>query len=313
MKELRLVLEEKLLIRREKKEVMSQLPSKVREMIILDPDLIQLNSKSLKQASKNMDNLNLKGMEKRGALLNYFQETAKAKVAAVGQYILDMLENGEKFIVFAHHQLMLDELQTVCESAKHDYIRIDGSTGSEKRQTLVDKFQNQEKCKCALLSITAASTGITLTQSSLVIFGELYWNPGILIQAEDRAYRIGQKNSVTVQYLCARGTADDQIWPLVNDKLNVLSKAGLTKEDLREAGTLDKAAPNIKKVFEDLIEIDENVEMSNSDEAKPKSLVSPSKTKHADTKNQPKIDELLRGVDLSEFMDNSPPNKKYKA
>lgn len=81
----------------------------------------------------------------------------------------------------------------------------------------------------AILSITAASSGLTLTKANLVVFAELFWNPGILVQAEDRVYRIGQKDSVMIQYLYAKGTADDKIWPLVNEKLNVLSKAGLTK------------------------------------------------------------------------------------
>jgi SWI/SNF-related matrix-associated actin-dependent regulator 1 of chromatin subfamily A len=70
MTELRTILEEKILIRREKKDVMSQLPSKIREQIILDPALIELNTKSLRQASNLMNQEHLKGMEKRGKL-NY--------------------------------------------------------------------------------------------------------------------------------------------------------------------------------------------------------------------------------------------------
>lgn len=94
--------------------------------------------------------------------------------------MLDLLEAGKKFLVFAHHQSMLDSLQAEVEEMKYDFIRIDGSTASEQRQVLVDKFQKDEKCLCALLSITAANSGITLTAASLVCFAELYWNPGIL-------------------------------------------------------------------------------------------------------------------------------------
>ena len=72
MKELKSLLEEKILMRREKKDVIHQLPSKIRETVVLNPSLIELNMKSLKNASSKMDE-NLKGMEKRGALLTYFQ------------------------------------------------------------------------------------------------------------------------------------------------------------------------------------------------------------------------------------------------
>jgi SWI/SNF-related matrix-associated actin-dependent regulator 1 of chromatin subfamily A len=228
MKELQLILEEKVMIRREKKDVITQLPTKVREMIILDPSLIEIDKKSLKQASSQMNNEKLKGMEKRGALLTFFSETSKVKAKAVCEYVREFLDSGRKFIVFAHHQSMLDALQAECEQGKYDYMRIDGSTNSEKRTANVDKFQTHEKCRIAILSITAANSGITLTEANLVLFAELFWNPGILVQAEDRVYRIGQRNSVMIQYLCAKSTADDFIWPLVNDKLSVLSKAGKT-------------------------------------------------------------------------------------
>lgn len=179
MKELRLLLEEKILIRREKKDVIQELPSKMREMVILNPALIELNTKSLKQASNKMEE-NLKGMEKRGALLKYFQETSKAKARAVCEYVNDLLESDKKFLVFAHHQSMLDEIENECQKNKYDYIRIDGSTSSENRQVYVNRFQTSDKCQCALLSITAANSGITLTQANLVVFAELFWNPGIL-------------------------------------------------------------------------------------------------------------------------------------
>ena len=180
MTELRTLLEEKLLIRREKKDVIQQLPTKMREMVILNPNLIELNVRSLKVASNKMQNDDLKGMEKRGALLGYFQETCKVKAKAVCEYVIDLLEADKKFLVFAHHQNMLDELEKECLTHKYEYIRIDGSTNSEKRQHFVDKFQNDDNCKCALLSITAANSGITLTQAHLVVFAELFWNPGIL-------------------------------------------------------------------------------------------------------------------------------------
>ena len=90
----------------------------------------------------------------------------------------------------------------------------------------------------------SSSTGLTLTSAQLVLFAELFWNPGILTQAEDRAHRIGQSDSVIVRYLVATGTADDHLWTLISQKLDVLNKAGLSKDNF-----MDKdSGENIKQV-----------------------------------------------------------------
>ncbi|GCC16313.1 hypothetical protein chiPu_0022554, partial [Chiloscyllium punctatum] len=95
---------------------------------------------------------------------------------------------------------------------KVKFIRIDGSTSSSDRQSLCDQFQFSEQRCVAVLSITAANMGLTLSSADLVIIAELFWNPGILFQAEDRVHRIGQSNCVDIHYLVARGTADDYLW-----------------------------------------------------------------------------------------------------
>ena len=115
------------------------------------------------------------------------------------------------------------------------FLRIDGSTNSVMRKHLVDAFQCDDNVRVALLSITAANSGLTLTAAHLVVFAELFWNPGILTQAEDRAHRIGQTDSVTVQYLVAKGTADDELWPMIQRKLDVLNKAGLSKDNFTDS------------------------------------------------------------------------------
>ncbi len=91
-------------------------------------------------------------------------------------------------------------------------MRIDGNTPSKERTAIVAKFQDDPDTRIALLSITAANTGLTLTAATTVIFAELFWNPGTLVQAEDRAFRVGQKSNVVAKYLVATGTADDYLW-----------------------------------------------------------------------------------------------------
>ncbi len=62
---------------------------------------------------------------------------------------------------------------------KYQYIRIDGSTGTELRNIRCEEFQTCESIRVALLSITAANAGLNLTAASLVVFAELFWNPGV--------------------------------------------------------------------------------------------------------------------------------------
>lgn len=254
MNELQLLLEETVMIRRLKSNVITQLPPKTRQMIILDPHSIQIRQKYFESLSSKMCKKELKALERRGILLQYFRETSLSKLSAVCDYIKDLLEGGKKFVCFAHHQVMLDAICDAVESTKSKYIRIDGTTKSEVRKQCCDIFQFNDECKIAVLSITATNAGISLTSAHLVVFAELFWNPGILTQAEDRVHRIGQEDSVVIQYLVAQGTADDFIWPLVQKKLNTLNKVGLSKDDFSEADTRkarDPFQPAIYQFLED--------------------------------------------------------------
>ncbi|XP_078494415.1 SWI/SNF-related matrix-associated actin-dependent regulator of chromatin subfamily A-like protein 1 [Ciona intestinalis] len=237
MTELRLILQETVMLRRTKDDVLHQLPPKLRRTVALDVSVEKASIKQRKLLEASQSAVNQKGLsaaEKHGILLQYFNETAKFKLPGIKSYVLDLLEGGHKFLLFAHHKSVLDSVEIDLNKKGCDYIRIDGSTPSERRQTEVARFQENSTCKVALLSITAANMGITLHSASLVVFAELFWNPGILVQAEDRCYRIGQRDVVNVHYLIAKNTADDLIWQMIKKKLEVLSKAGLNKTDFNE-------------------------------------------------------------------------------
>lgn len=105
-------------------------------------------------------------------------------------------------------------------------MRIDGSVNNEKRHECVNYFQNSDECRIAILAITACATGLTLTKASAVVFAEMYFTPAILIQAEDRAHRIGQDhNCVNVHYLFGKDTIDERIFPELEKKFMVVSNA----------------------------------------------------------------------------------------
>lgn len=144
-----------------------------------------------------------------GSFMVAYRLTGEAKVKGVCEFIETLFENGAKFLVFAHHKAVMDELQKFLQQKKIGHVRIDGKVTTENRHERVKAFQEDPKVRCAILSIMAASQGLTLTAASTIVFAELTWTPSILNQAEDRAHRIGQKNSVNIYYMNGRGTVDD--------------------------------------------------------------------------------------------------------
>nr|XP_025608728.1 SWI/SNF-related matrix-associated actin-dependent regulator of chromatin subfamily A-like protein 1 isoform X5 [Arachis hypogaea] len=133
-----------------------------------------------------------------GEISNYkvqiYTNSADAKILAALEYLGTFIEAGCKFHIFAHHQPMIDAIHECLLKKKVGCIWIDGGTPAASRQQLVTDFRYQGSCSMVvfLLSIKAGGVGLTLTAASTVIFTEQSWTPGDLIQAKDRAYRIGQ-------------------------------------------------------------------------------------------------------------------------
>jgi hypothetical protein len=118
----------------------------------------------------------------------------------------------------------MDHVAAWLKARGSDFIRIDGGTMSKERQKRIEKFQNSSICRVALLSITSAGVAITLTAASTVYFAELFWTPASLLQAEDRAHRIGQTAEVNIFYFRSQGTIDDLLWPLLQYKIKTLGE-----------------------------------------------------------------------------------------
>ena len=249
----------RLMIRRLKKDVLSQLPPKKRQKIEISTDskvikklkiLMEKSSKKFEQLlgtqieldklGINIDDLKTeKEKEKEekndknekdeeDTILNKFNKayslTGEAKLPGIRDYVNYLVDNSCKFLIFAHHSDILDSIEDVIISDKIGYIRIDGKVPVEKRQELVNKFQTDEECLVAILSITACATGLTLTKASTVVFAELHFTPSIMIQAEDRAHRIGQDaGCVNIHYLVGADTLDVLLFRKLNEKQNIVS------------------------------------------------------------------------------------------
>lgn len=94
-------------------------------------------------------------------------------------YLKQQVKEPEKFIVFAHHRIMIDALCDCLNKLKVKYVRIDGSTRKQDRGEFIEKFQKNPSYKVAVLSLIACNSGITLTAAELIIFAELTWNPSV--------------------------------------------------------------------------------------------------------------------------------------
>lgn len=214
--ELHCLLTATVMIRRLKKDVLSQLPEKRRQKVPLE--IADTKLRGIRSDANGVDLFVGADAEDDKSVSNLFMKVAKAKLPAVKEYMFDLLDRGdEKAIVFAHHTLMLDEIEEVLAKQLHkdclSYVRIDGKTPMNNRPVLVKKFQEDPRCRIALLSITACAEGLTLTAASLVIFAELYWVPGAIEQAEARAHRIGSTHSkVVVEFLVVPDSPDEHIY-----------------------------------------------------------------------------------------------------
>ncbi|XP_068141566.1 SWI/SNF-related matrix-associated actin-dependent regulator of chromatin subfamily A-like protein 1 [Drosophila tropicalis] len=248
--ELKVILKLKYMVRRTKSEVLPELAEKNRETVILDPALVWTNDEtktSLCAFTKELQTSKGKAMEE--ILLRFYARTAEVKTRAVCAYLKTLIKEKIKFIIFAHHRIMLDAICDCLSTLKVHYIRIDGSTRSDLRADFVETFQKKNSCQVAVLSLKACNSGITLTAAEMIIFAELDWNPSTLAQAESRAHRIGQTKPVICRYLMAHQTADDTIWNMLKAKQDVLSKVGIFAENLQKA--THTAAPTMSKKMDE--------------------------------------------------------------
>ncbi|XP_027273553.1 DNA annealing helicase and endonuclease ZRANB3 isoform X2 [Cricetulus griseus] len=233
-----------IMIRRLKSEVLSQLPPKVRQRIPFDlpPAAVKELNASFEEWQKLMRAPNSGAMETvMGLITCMFKQTAIAKAGAVKDYIKMLLQNESlKFLVFAHHLSMLQACTEAVIENKTRYIRIDGSVPSSERIHLVNQFQKDPNTRVAILSIQAAGQGLTFTAASHVVFAELYWDPGHIKQAEDRAHRIGQCSSVNIHYLIANGTLDSLMWAMLNRKAQVTGSTLNGRKERLQATEDDK-------------------------------------------------------------------------
>jgi SWI/SNF-related matrix-associated actin-dependent regulator 1 of chromatin subfamily A len=139
-------------------------------------------------------------------------------------YTIEMVENaiemGKKVIVFT---TFTEELEKIQEHFGKLAVTHNGKMSAKEKQHSIDEFQQNKKIKVFIGNIQSAGVAITLTEASVVIFNSFSWVPGINEQAEDRAFRIGQKNDVTVYYQLFEDTISNRMWETLNKKKQIIS------------------------------------------------------------------------------------------
>ncbi|KAF9277806.1 hypothetical protein BGZ68_008985 [Mortierella alpina] len=130
-------------------------------------------------------------------------------------------EDKSRILIFSQFTMVLDILESILKTMAFKYLRLDGQTKVEERQSLIDSFNDDESHKIFLLSTKAGGFGINLTGANVVIMYDLDFNPHNDKQAEDRAHRVGQTREVQVIKLISKGTIEEQIYQLANLKLKL--------------------------------------------------------------------------------------------
>jgi SWI/SNF-related matrix-associated actin-dependent regulator 1 of chromatin subfamily A len=148
-------------------------------------------------------------------LMKVRQVIAEEKISQTIELAENILEQGKKVIIFTN---FTDTLNKLNEHFGKISVKLDGSSTKPQRQYAVDQFQENDKIKVFVGNMKAAGVGLTLTAAEAVIINDLSFVPGDMSQAEDRAYRIGQKNSVLVYYPIFENTIEGVVYDIVNTK-----------------------------------------------------------------------------------------------
>lgn len=211
-------------IRREKKEILKDLPPKVRTILPVEINNKLEYKKLLKEYNIEKD---LK--KKKNLLESLKQVSCKGKFDSIVERIEDHIENKEKVIVFAYHKSMQEKLIEKFPNA----LKITSEQSELERNSNAENFQNDEEKYLIICSISIAYCGFDLFSASQVLFTEMDWVPLINIQCEDRAHRIGQKDSVNVWYMVAKDTIEENIVKVNKEKMETIDQIN-QKIELKE-------------------------------------------------------------------------------
>ena len=248
MKKLKMLIEP-FVLRRTKKEVLTELPEKtitvLNNQMKDEQEKIYLNY--LAQAKQDLaETINLRGFEKShiqvlaaltrlrqicchpSLFIKDYQE-GSSKLEQCIEIIKDATEAGHKILLFSGYTSMFEIIQKELEKNEITYFKLTGSTKVDERIRMVDEFNENKDIKVFLISLKAGGTGLNLTGADMVIHYDPWWNASAENQATDRAYRIGQKNNVQVYKLITKNSIEEKIYDLQQKKSELIDNVLDTK------------------------------------------------------------------------------------
>lgn len=253
------------ILRRLKRDVIKELPPKIEHKVVVEMTEEQkkvyasylVNTKreiehEIREKGFNRSKLSILSLLTRlrqiccnpSSFIENF-DGESGKILALHDILEESINNKHRILIFSQFTTVLKSIGKMLKEDKIDYMYLDGQTDIKDRSDSVNDF-NSGVGDVFLISLKAGGTGLNLTGADVVIHFDPWWNPAVEEQASDRAHRIGQKKSVEIIKLIARGTIEEKIYELqekkkqiindiINDKnsdKNILSK--ITEDELRD-------------------------------------------------------------------------------
>ena len=240
---------EPFVLRRSKKEVLTELPDKTITVLNNEMEEEQRNIYLTYLAHAKQDllqEIELNGYEKTHmqtlAVLTRLRQICchpslfikdykqgSGKLNQCMEIIQDAVEGGHKILLFSGYTSMFPLIEEELKNGKIRYFKLTGSTKVDERIKMVDEFNSNPDIKIFLISLKAGGTGLNLTGADMVIHYDPWWNISTENQATDRAYRIGQKNNVQVYKLITKNSIEEKIYELQQKKSKLVDNMLSTK------------------------------------------------------------------------------------
>lgn len=248
MEKLRMLIEP-FILRRNKKEVLTELPDKT--ITVLNNEMGEEQKRIyltyLAQAKQEIaEKIELDGYEKShmqilaaltrlrqicchpSLFIQDYKDTS-SKLEQCMEILQDATSSGHKILLFSGYTSMLEIIEKELKQKKITYFKLTGSTKVEERIELVEEFNKNPDIKVFLISLKAGGTGLNLTGADIVVHYDPWWNLSTENQATDRAYRIGQKNNVQVYKLITKNSIEEKIYELQQKKAELVDNMLSTK------------------------------------------------------------------------------------